>query len=123
MVDPSTGIDGWKAFEILSGIFVTFLGFIGARALGRLDSIERNSVTKADLETILQAQAKAQSEERREMREDRQAMHTENKATLREFKEETSDRLERIDTTVQQVALQVARIEASADSDRRRDGP
>jgi cell division protein FtsB len=68
--------DAKSAIIWLLGVVMALLAWLGKRQINRIDSLERESVTRKELaETLTQ------------MREDRQQMHSENKAEFRYIRE------------------------------------
>jgi hypothetical protein len=107
--EVSTELDGWKAFQMVTGAMVTFLAWFGARSVQKIDSLERNSVTREEHERSMAL-----------MRQERQAMHSENKTHLNRIEDiirenEGRDSKTRHDifNTVNTVSLQITALTAT----------
>ena len=81
--DPSWLADGWKVAQIVGGLFVGILAWVGNRTTTRLDSLEKTAVTREELK-----EAFDQLREEREATEVRSnEKHLENRGTLRRIED------------------------------------
>jgi len=90
----SNSFDALYALKALWGIVVTFALFWFTKYVGKVDTLEKNAVTRDELEKHLNS-----------MREERRGMHEENKAMM----ERGSNKMDRISRDLQRLAIQVAR--------------
>lgn len=91
---PPNSFDAVLALKSLWAAVVTFTMFWFVKYVGKVDSLEKSAVTREELDKHL-----------KDMREERRAMHEENKLLL----ERGSHKMDRMDQRLQRLAIQVAR--------------
>lgn len=90
---PQTPLDALTIAKTLWGVLISGVLFWLTRYTSKVDMLEKNSVTRDELQRELE-----------EMRDERRSMHEENKNLLRD----TGGKIDRVDQQVRRLAIQVA---------------
>lgn len=102
---PPNSFDAVLALKSLWAAVVTFTMFWFVKYVGKVDSLEKNAVTREELDKYLKEMRTHSDQLFRDMREERRTMHEENRTLM----ERGSNKMDRIDHRVQRLAIQVAR--------------
>lgn len=85
--------DALSIAKFLWGLVISGVMFWFARYTSKVDMLEKNAVTREELDREL-----------KDMKEERRSMHEENKSLLKE----TGGKIDRVDQQVRKLAIQVA---------------